>query len=462
MKTTPPSEEAHLKPELLARQAEKVLSSNDMGDWTKAAPNLYPHQWSWDSAFIAIGIAHYDVHRAAQEIQSLLDHQWKNGKVPHIVFNPDAPPESYFPGPEHWASAAANAPNAPPKPATTSGLCQPPVHAIAVRRILEVAEKSGKDKAETREFLHEVYPKLFAWHRYLATYRDPEESGLVTIYHPWESGTDNSPRWHAALMRVEVGDMPEYERLDLHHIADSSERPVQDIYDRFIWLVELIKQAGCDDGLIYDTNPFLVKDVLMSAILVRANEALLEIGGLIGAPNEDRATLLHWIERGRRGLEERWDDDLNLCLDYDLRDASPLKAHTIAGFAPLIAGTENPKRRDSLLQTLDSAMSAGHPDLRWPLPPSTSPGEPEFHPRSYWRGPVWPVMNWLLWWSLQRSGERARAARLRECGLAQLADGSFGEYYEPFTGEPLGSDQQSWTAAVALDWLANEEVSDDS
>ena len=41
--------------------------------------------------------------------------------------------------------------------------------------------------------------------------------------------------------------------------------------------------------------------------------------------------------------------------------------------------------------------------------------------------------------------------------LAQLADGRFGEYYEPFPGEPLGSDEQSWAAAVALDWLANEE-----
>ena len=30
----------------------------------------------------------------------------------------------------------------------------------------------------------------------------------------------------------------------------------------------------------------------------------------------------------------------------------------------------------------------------------------------------------------------------------RYADGSFAEYYEPFTGEPLGSMQQSWTAAA--------------
>ncbi len=31
----------------------------------------------------------------------------------------------------------------------------------------------------------------------------------------------------------------------------------------------------------------------------------------------------------------------------------------------------------------------------------------------------------------------------------------FGEYFEPFTGELLGSEDQSWTAAIALDWLAS-------
>src|ERR671921_1412196 len=158
-------------PQQLAARAGRVLRQNDMGDWTRAAPGLYPHQWSWDSAFIAIGLARLDTRRAAKELLALFSHQWRTGKIPHIVFNPEAPPESYFPGPEHWASAA-EAPDAPTGPATTSGLCQPPVHAIAALRILHVAEARGEGVAEARAFLVEVYPKLLAWHRYLATSRD--------------------------------------------------------------------------------------------------------------------------------------------------------------------------------------------------------------------------------------------------------------------------------------------------
>jgi len=41
----------------LARQAKAVLEANWMGHATRASARLYPHQWSWDSACIAMGYA---------------------------------------------------------------------------------------------------------------------------------------------------------------------------------------------------------------------------------------------------------------------------------------------------------------------------------------------------------------------------------------------------------------------
>ena len=447
-----------VKPEALPWRAEKILRKNDMGGWTKAAPNLYPHQWSWDSAFIALGLAHLDTRRAARELQTLFAHQWKTGKVPHIVFNSDAPPHSYFPGSEHWACAATS-PDAPPAPPYTSCLSQPPVHAIAALRIWEAAKRRSEEEiASAWAFLKHIYPKLLSWHRYLLTYRDPEGSGLVTIYHPWGSGTDNSPRWDAALAAVEVSDLPPYPRYDLQHVGSPSQRPTDADYDRYLWLVELIKRAWCDETTIYESHPFLVKDVLSSAILVAANEALLKIAELVEAQEDDHTIIAAWIVRGRRGLEGCWEPELGLCLDYDLRADRPLQVRTVAGFAPLIAGSLDPRQLGVLLKTLDSPTFLGHRGLRWPLPPSTSPEDPGFNPRSYWRGPTWPVVNWLLWWSLIRADETERAERLRRTALEQLAKGGFGEYFDPFTGQLLGSADQSWTAAVALDWLSSESL----
>ncbi len=440
-------------PPRLFQKAADALRRNDMGGWTRAAPNLYPHQWGWDVGFIAVGLAHLDVGRACREILGLFDHQWKNGKVPHIVFNPHAPPESYFPGAEHWISAGVF-PDAPPAPPYTSALCQPPTHAIGAWRIRETA--AGPDRDVALDFLREIYPKLLRWHRYLATYRDPEGSGLVTIYHPWESGTDNSPRWDAPLMAVKVGELPPFDRRDLGHVDHPSERPSDEEYARYIWLVEKIKDARCDETAVYRSHPFLVKDVLFSAILVAANESLLKISGIVGAEDDEVEEISGWITRGRKGLAACLDADTGLCLDHDLLADRPIRVRTVAGFAPLIAGVTDAEGPNGLLATLYSEDFLGHPGLRRPLPPSTSPREPRFHPRSYWRGPVWPVMAWLFWWSLLRASEDERAHELRRAALAEFSAGHFAEYYEPFTGEPLGSDDQSWTAAVVLDWLAHE------
>src|SRR5918995_6475524 len=286
--------------------AAGILKRNGIKSWTKPAPTLSPPQCGWDSPFMALVLARVATRRARDELESLFASQWATGKVPHIVFNPEAPPKSYFPDAERWNSSALS--EDAPSGSHTSGLCQPPVHAIAVRRIWETSRGKEEERVErARRFLRQNYPRLFAWHRYLATARDPEGSGLVTIYHPWESGTDNSPRWDSALQNVEVGDLPPYTRYDLQHVADASHRPTDEEYDRYLWLLELLKRERYDEAEIYDSHPFLVKDVLSSAILVAANEALLEIARVVEAPEEDVALIEAWISRGRAGLYEQWD-----------------------------------------------------------------------------------------------------------------------------------------------------------
>ncbi|MFZ0450951.1 MAG: hypothetical protein WAL98_17070 [Desulfatiglandaceae bacterium] len=42
------------------KQAKRILEANWAGTYTKPSRGLYPHQWNWDSGFIAMGYAHYD------------------------------------------------------------------------------------------------------------------------------------------------------------------------------------------------------------------------------------------------------------------------------------------------------------------------------------------------------------------------------------------------------------------
>jgi glucosylglycerate hydrolase len=441
-----------VRPEELGQRAAAILRGNDAGSWTKAAPNLYPHQWSWDSAFVSIGWAHLDIERAADELRSLFRAQWKTGKIPHIVFNPAVPDGTYFPGPGFWACSSLS--DDVPSGTESSGLLQPPVHAIAAWRIWEVAHEQDNDAVNrARAFLQEAYPYLLAWHRYLITSRDPEASGLIATVHPWE-GLDNSPRWDSALARIEVGNLEPYERADLKHVKDASQRPTMEEYDRYLWLVELMKQANYDDAAVYADHPYLVRDVFMTGILVAANIALQQIGEIIGAQDADRQTIQDWIDLGIRGLVSGWDEETGLALDFDVRANEQIRTQTIAGFAPLVSGRAGQKQLARQLEVFDSTAFCGHPELRWPLPPSTSPNDPAFDPRRYWRGPNWPFLNWFFWWALKNAGQNERAAKLRSDALNQISAAGFAEYIEPFTGEGLGSSDQSWTASMTLDWLA--------
>jgi hypothetical protein len=442
-------------PATLRDRAAAVLRGNDAGGWTKASPHLYPHQWSWDSAFSAIGWAHLDVRRAMAELEGLFAAQWSTGMVPHIVFRA-GPDEPYFPGPEWWNCASA--PASPAAPVQTTGICQPPVHALALQRIWQLTPHA--QRPEIRARLQALYPRVVNWHRYLATQRDPEASGLVTVYHPWE-GTDNSPRWDNALARIAVTKPRPYTRLDTKQVKDPSQRPTDWDYDRYLWLVGLLRKYRYDDAEIQRWYPFLIKDVFFSAVLVAANAALLDLAEAAGASDGDRGQLAGWQDRGRAGLARCFDAESGLCLDYDVRNEADIRLRTFAGFAPLFAGSPAAGQLEAQLRRLDSGDFCGDPRLRWPLLPSTSPAEPVFEPHNYWRGPVWPVINWLLWHSLSRLGYSGRADELRRDSLDQIAaDGGFAEYFEPFTGKPLGSQQQSWTAAVALDWLAFEHGSE--
>ena len=261
---------------------------------------------------------------------------------------------------------------------------------------------------------------------------------------------DNSPRWDPAYSRVVVGaDLPSYVRRDTEVVADLSQRPSPAEYDRYLWLVELLKQARYEDAEVRRTAAFRTTDVFASAVFAVANDALADLARLLGRPEEGE--LREYAGRFRRGVAGTLDDRTGLAVDTDLLTGTPLPAETCAGFAPLLCGGLDTARERDLLALLESPRWTGHPGLRHPVLPTTSPESEDFRPREYWRGPSWPVMNWFVAWMLARRGATDVAESLRLAALAQLSEGSLAEYYEPMTGEPLGSVDQSWSAAAVLD-----------
>jgi glucosylglycerate hydrolase len=354
----------------IAARAAYILRDNSTGLITKASPSLYPHQWSWDAAFNAIGLACVDLPRARLELDSLFAGQWHNGLLPHIVFDPAA--DGYWPGPAQW-ECALHSEEAPSAPAT-SGLIDPPVHAIAVDRILALAAQAGgAQAADTEAWAARLYPKLLAWHRFLARDRVDKETGLMTLFHGWESGTDNSPRWDAAYAEVAVGPgLPRYQRKDKAHVTDAAQRPTDREYDRYLWLVEEAKRASYDAGLLRQTGSFQVGDVLFTAIYACASDLLAALATRLHRV-DDAAELKDYAAQARAAVFCHVDEESGLAADVDLRTGKWLRTETIAGFAPLIAGGMPLTLRRRLTSLLTGPRWAGNPAFKYALPPSTSP-----------------------------------------------------------------------------------------
>lgn len=394
---------------------------------------------------MAIGLAHLSIPRAITELRSLLRGQWRTGMIPHIVFS-GAP--GYFPGPDRWRTDRADA---APMGVATSGICQPPVHSLAVHRIVTIGRRhGGSDREEVEGFLRETFPRWLDWHRWLSSARDPQRTGLVEIHHSWESGMDNSPRWDTPYAAVEPGSMAPLERRDLAHVDHPDERPSDRDYERYLWLVEQLVSVGYDDATARTVIDFRVADVFVSALLAHSSELLAELADDLGR-DEDRAELSAMADRYRAGVLSTIAPQTGLARDRDLRVGQWVDAASVAGFAPLLCLPKG-KIRQAQRTLLLGPQWCGYSGLRYAVPPSTSPGSERFRPRTYWRGPQWPVLTWLLGWTARRYGDDEMYGQFREQSLDQLADGAFAEYYEPFSGEALGSRDQSWTAAVALDW----------
>jgi hypothetical protein len=161
------------------------------------------------------------------------------------------------------------------------------------------------DKALAREFLNRMYPTLKAFHRFLITDIDPEKCGLVTILHPWESGLDDPPRWDEALSRINVKeeDLPKFKRLDVISVGGESETIPSDWeYDRFIYLIDLIKKDNYDQKKMYKIFPFRIKDVVFSGILYVANKYMITIADIIGAERHDKAEIREWMSRAEQNF----------------------------------------------------------------------------------------------------------------------------------------------------------------
>jgi len=429
----------------MKNKAIEILNNNWRDGYTVPSENLYPYQWLWDSGFIAIGFAHYDMNKAQGEIKTLLNAQWENGFIPHIVFHKVS--DTYFPGPSFHRADLHPLSN---KKYPSTGMTQPPVIGFVLEKMLEISKNNKAVLTFIKNNINSVYKN----HEYLYTNRDINNEGLVYIYHNWESGTDNSPIWDDIWATM---DSPEinFKRLDTN-VVHASERPTNKDYFNYLHLINIAKEHNYNDEKIAKYSPFLVQDPLFNSILIKSNNALINLYKIIGGNTSKIEQLQKWQEKSISSFNKKlYDKELNAYVHYDLRNEKPIRFISSSSFAPLFAGICSKKRAEKLVNTIRTKFGSDNMYLC----ASFDPENERFNPVKYWRGPVWVNLNWMLYYGLKDYGYNSLANKIKLETIELIEKAGFYEYFDARkisykkNIKGCGGYNFSWSAALLIDLL---------
>ena len=356
-----------------------------------------PDDWTifgWDSFFNALALATASGPLAWDALLAGLASRYRTGNVPN------------------WRSRLAGTPDR----------SQPPVGSFAALK-LHLAHPD-------EDALAAAWPGLRAWSDWwVADKRGrPRREGLTPGLFAW--GSDSSL-------------VPGREQLPEWEVGASG-------HQRAAW------ESGQDDLPLWEAAQWDPRrEVLaMSAVDLCSYraldlECLSRISRILGDPAAARR-----LEVERRRLvatmnEVLWCDAAGLYLDELPAGRSPRVA--ASNFLPLIAGVPSARRARRMVGVLrDPARFWGE----WVLP--TIPrDDPAFDDQQYWRGSIWPPMNYLVLQGLRRYGFDEVASELAWRGaLMFLAHrrrtGFCRENFDARSGRGRGHRFQSWGPLFAL------------
>lgn len=424
-----------------------VLVENDRGGHTIPAPGLYPHQWLWDSCFIAIGQRHYDITRAQQELRSILRGQWHNGMIPNMILTRD------FIGKQSASFWQSDLSALSPDDYATSGITQPPMLAEAVIKIGEMLPKQ-----DCLIWYKRMYPAILAFHKWLYKERDFDKSGLISLVHPWESGLDNTPPW---MSEIHSYGMPlwiklvELTKLDKLLIFLRNDRKLALPGERLSTIDGLLlysmqrKLRRSHYQINANKNPtnIAIIDINFNSIFIRANHHLQTIAKTINKPLPKN--LQKQISLSEKSFNNLWDPYTNQFYSKNTMTQKLIKVSSIGTLLALYAGCISKEQAKSLVSLLDSKHLF---NTSYPIP-SVPINSNWYNERQYWQGPTWINTNWLIIDGLKRYGFKSEASQIANQTIDLVKKSGCFEYFSAKNGSAAGAKHFSWTAALTIDLL---------
>lgn len=206
-------------------------------------------------------------------------------------------------------------------------------------------------------------------------------------------------------------------------------------------------ETGWDDTPRLDEGPIVPCD--MNTYLLLQIRVCAEFANRLDEPTAGEELTELADTYADRMVETLYDADANLFRGVHLESGEHLKLRTPANFLPLLADVPIPEERAEAMiadRLLDPDQFFGEVPF-----PVVAYDEDVYDPDSWWRGPSWPPIAYLMLEILDRHGfEEARRRGAEAFYRTIIEDGDVSELFDSRTGAGLGNDEQGWTAAIAI------------
>ena len=221
-------------------------------------------------------------------------------------------------------------------------------------------------------------------------------------------------------------------------------------------------ESGMDDSPMYIGVPFNKKkhtlelqDVGLTSLYIADCRALAEMAEILKRKKEQKE-LESRAKQYALKMEELWSPEFGAYLNYrtDVDSLSTRVSPTL--FYPLMAKVGNEEKNEKIMEHFYNPEEFYG---EWMLP-STTRNDPTFSRQRYWKGAIWPPLNFLTYLSLRQAGYTDAATELSEKSLKLIMTewtrkGYVSENYSSITGtgddSRLSSDRfHSWGALFGI------------
>jgi putative isomerase len=178
-------------------------------------------------------------------------------------------------------------------------------------------------------------------------------------------------------------------------------------------------ETGMDNSATHDeaeydpvTRTLSTYDLGLNCALALDAEMLSNMAALLGKSGE-ATEFADLAERSRTLIHSHlWDGERGVFANRQ-RKGGFVHSLSPTSFYPLLCGAASPEQAFRLLEHLDDPSTFGGDFVI----PNATRDDTAFAENVYWRGRIWPNVNYMVWLGLKRYGFGPQAARLAEQGF---------------------------------------------